>query len=136
MSESVSRSHVLWQGGTRHVHHLHVGHNLGRNLFEHLFSELTLGTSLVELNELDDVAGARLPRRVAKLAVVTVELHHRFKVSIADSDNDDRDREHGQLADQIFSLGHVVNGAISEQEQDVVLGRASRRRGKVEELLQ
>lgn len=82
--------HVLLDRIRLEADALHVRADLFRNFFEHLLCQVSHAHALVELYELNDVAGALLPSRVAQLTVVAIELLHRREVRIADTDYDNR----------------------------------------------
>ena len=102
------------------AHALHVGAHLIRNLFEHLLVEVAAGHACVELNELDDIASGRDAASIPETAVVAIQLLHGAEVCVAYAHDNDGAWELGQLTDQLNGLGHVMDSAISQEEQDLV----------------
>ena len=94
---------------------LHVRQKLSGHFLKDLLSEISTLHSLVEDDELDDIAFARLASRVPKATTIAIQRFHRAEVGIANADNDDRARHMRQVVDQVFSLGHVMNGTISQE---------------------
>ena len=101
--------------------HFHVGNQLDWHLLEDLLGQVSTGHGIVEHHELHDVTSARLATLVRQAATVAIELLHHGEVSSADAHNDDRAGKLGQLVDQVASLPHVVDGAVRQDQQGLVL---------------
>jgi len=102
----------------------HPGSDLARDLGQHrLGQELVTPTSRwekkpPELHELNNVSSA-----TPRLGVIAIQLLHLGKIFIADSDNDDGDGQHGDIPQQGFGLFEICYEAISDDEEDKVVGR-------------
>lgn len=106
---------------------LHVGDELVWHLLENLLSEVTPCQGLVELYKLDDVARRRLSAAVSETTAIAIELLHGGKVGAADSHDNYGAGHASQLADQVLGQRHVVDGAIRQDQQDLVAAGAHRR---------
>jgi len=73
---------------------------------------------LPELHKLDNVTTAG-PR----LGVIPIQLLHLGKIFVTDSDNDDGHWQHGDISQQGFGLFEICDEAISDDEEDKVVGR-------------
>ena len=113
---------MLFQGYRPNTVTLHVGADLGRNFFKHLLVECASCNTGIELHKLNDVTSSKLSIWVTQAAIVTIKLLHCGEVGITHSHDDDWAGVFGQLADGILSVTHVMNRAISQKQQNRVLG--------------
>ena len=75
---------------------------------------------MVELDELDDVSSDLLAGLVCQTAIIAIELLHRREISVTHTDNDDRAWQLSKLVDQVLGSRHVMDSAVSEEEQDLI----------------
>lgn len=103
--------------------HLHIANDLTRDLFEDLFSERTDVRLLevAESDELDYVALCGFSSLVSQDLVVTIEYFHVGEICVAYPDNDDAQRVSLALNDQILRFRHVIDAAVCQDEEAVVL---------------
>ena len=114
---------------------LHVRAHLRGDLHQDLLRQVASCHALIELDELDDVAGDGLTLRVPQHLTVTIQLFHRVEIGVANTNDDDRARVLSQLINQVLRLRHVMDRAVSQQEQDLVHRLPLRRHQKAKELL-
>ena len=121
---------LAWRGKLPHVlglsdgveaGTLHIGADLIGNFLEHLLGKISSGHGLIELDELDDIAGDSLACRVSERTVIAIQLVHHREVCITDSNDNDGAREGAELINQVLGLWHVMDGTIGQDEQDLVL---------------
>lgn len=105
-----------------HVVVLHVGQQLVGDLRQHLLRQNAGSTSsrLVVHHELGDVTSCIVSAGRQNLAV-TVQVLHLGEVGTADADDNDRHWRVGGGNDGGLGGVHVVDGTISQDEQDGVL---------------
>ncbi len=99
---------------------LHKGHELVGQLKQHLLVQVAFSYGFVKLNELNDIS--RCARRL--VSIVAIELPHVFKILFANPDNNHGAGQIGQLGQYLLGLGHVVDNAVSNDQEHVVLGLA------------
>ena len=73
---------------------------------------------------------------VSQATIITIKFVHRIEVSSADTNNDDGTRTFGKVVNQIDRLWHIMNGAISEQKQDLISVGTFRRTNIVVEFVE
>jgi len=59
------------------------------HFFEDLLSQVTSLNAFVEFNKLDNVSGHCLASLISQRAIIAIELFHRRKVRIANSNDND-----------------------------------------------
>jgi hypothetical protein len=85
-----------------------------------LLIQQALGFGLVVLNKLDDVTLNSKAPVVAQDSVVAVKLLHVGEICVAHTNNDDGTRQSREVHKEPLGLSHIMDGSISQQEQDIV----------------
>lgn len=100
---------------------LEVLDHLARNFFEDISCKpLGVIVEISKRNELNDVPVGTLTGAAFKRFLVGVKLLHRREVSLADTHNNDRERQVRSLDDPVDCGCKVCNCAISEDQENVV----------------
>jgi hypothetical protein len=99
---------------------LHACDYLIRDFTKHLFSEVSTSNAFTELDELDDITLCDSARFSSEQFVVRIELVHHTEVLLTYSNDDDTCREVRSIHKFLFDVLHVVDNAISQNEQHVV----------------
>jgi len=101
----------------------HVADKLSRQLIKRFLSQKRrVMLEVIERNKLDNVGGSVPPQLLAvKSLVVTIKLVHHLEISIANTDNDDRNwvvRTANNLVDRCV---HIIDHTVSNDEHDLEL---------------
>ena len=120
---------IRWRLGSHHVlldsygfdsDCLHVGAELFWNLFEDLLGQITFSQCIRKCYELDNVAFGKSTIGL-QAATISVKFLHASETFVTDSNDNDGAGKLRHWYDQLFGCGHVMNLAISQEEQDLIL---------------
>lgn len=100
---------------------LHVLEQLRGYLLHQLLAEVPPIHSLPELDELHDVPGCLCTLVVGQSLRVPVKHLHIGEVVVADTHDDDRAGEGGQLDKDLSGFPHIHNDPVGENQQQTVL---------------
>jgi len=85
-----------------------------------LLSQVASCDTLVKSNKLHDIASTWLSNAIGQASTITIKLLHHVKVSVTNTDDDERDWVLRKLVDEVLGLAHIVNGTISQDQHHMV----------------
>lgn len=104
------------------MHHLVVLLHLTWQLLQHLSCQLyAVVTEFPELDELYQVTGGLVTSAVSEFTAIVIKLVHNIEGTIANTNNDDADREATALNDLIDNLLLVMDFTVGKDEDDHVM---------------